>query len=73
VITGTLPNYSREAAEAAVKARGGKATGSVSKNTFAVVLGDSPGANKVTKAEQLGIRTIDEDAFNHLLETGELP
>jgi DNA ligase (NAD+) len=72
VITGTLAGYSREAAEAAVKARGGKATGSVSKSTLAVVLGESPGANKVTKAEQLGIAMIDENAFARLLETGEL-
>jgi DNA ligase (NAD+) len=72
VITGTLAGYSREAAEAAVKARGGKATGSVSKSTLAVVVGDSPGANKVTKAEQLGIPMIDVDAFHRLLETGEL-
>jgi DNA ligase (NAD+) len=72
VITGTLSGFSREAAEAAVKARGGKATGSVSKSTLAVVLGDAPGANKVTKAEQLGIPMIDEEAFNRLLETGSL-
>ncbi|MEO5841119.1 MAG: BRCT domain-containing protein, partial [Acidimicrobiales bacterium] len=72
VITGTLAGFSRESAEAAVKARGGKATGSVSKSTLAVVLGDSPGANKVTKAESLGIPMIDEHTFTRLLETGEL-
>jgi DNA ligase (NAD+) len=72
VITGTLAGFSRDAAEAAVKARGGKATGSVSKSTLAVVLGDAPGANKVTKAEQLGIPMIDENTFTRLLETGTL-
>jgi DNA ligase (NAD+) len=72
VVTGTLGAFSREGAEAAVKARGGKATGSVSKNTYAVVVGESPGANKVTKAEQLGIPMIDEEAFVRLLETGEV-
>ena len=71
VVTGTLENYGREAAEAAIKARGGKATGSVSKYTFAVVVGASPGANKVTKAEQLNIPTLDEAGFIKLLETGE--
>ena len=55
-----------------MKARGGKATGSVSKSTLAVVLGDAPGANKVTKAEQLGIPMINEDTFTRLLETGTL-
>ena len=72
VITGTLAGFSREEAEAAVKAHGGKATGSVSKSTLAVVLGESPGANKVNKAEQLGIPMIDEAAFTRLLETGTL-
>jgi len=72
VITGSLTGFTRESAEAAVKARGGKATGSVSKSTMAVVLGDAPGANKVTKAETLGITMIDEATFVRLLETGSL-
>jgi DNA ligase (NAD+) len=72
VVTGTLAGFSREGAEAAVKARGGKSTGSVSKNTLAVVVGDAPGAIKVTKAEQLGIPMIDEAAFTRLLERGTL-
>lgn len=73
VVTGTLANYSREGAEAAIKSRGGKSPGSVSAKTFAVVLGESPGASKVTKAEQLGIPVLDEAGFEVLLETGELP
>jgi DNA ligase (NAD+) len=73
VITGTLSSMSREAAEEAVKARGGKAPGSVSKKTTAVVAGEAPGAAKVDKAAEVGVPVIDEDAFLALLETGELP
>jgi DNA ligase (NAD+) len=73
VVTGTLEGFSREEAEAAVKARGGKSPGSVSKKTTAVVVGDSPGASKVTKAEELGVPVLDEAGFRQLLDTGELP
>jgi DNA ligase (NAD+) len=73
VVTGTLASYSREGAEAAIKSRGGKSPGSVSAKTFAVVVGESPGASKVTKAEQLGIPVLDEAGFEELLRTGELP
>jgi DNA ligase (NAD+) len=73
VVTGTLEGMSREVAEEAVKARGGKAPGSVSKKTTAVVVGREPGAAKVNKAEELGIPVLDEAGFTHLLETGELP
>ena len=52
--------------------RGGKSPGSVSAKTYAVVVGDSPGASKLTKAEQLGIPIVDEAGFQQLLETGEL-
>jgi DNA ligase (NAD+) len=73
VVTGTLERYTREEAEMAIKARGGKSPGSVSAKTFAVVVGESPGAGKLTKAEQLGVPILDEDGFDKLLETGELP
>ena len=73
VVTGTLANFSREGAEEAIKARGGKSPGSVSAKTFAVVLGESPGASKVTKAEQLQIPVLNDSQFEVLLETGELP
>ena len=73
VVTGSLEGYSREEAEAAVLARGGKSPGSVSKKTWAVVVGESPGASKVTKAEQLGIPMVEAEGFAALLETGELP
>ena len=73
VVSGTLDGYTREQAEAAVTDRGGKSPGSVSKKTTALVLGASPGASKVTKAEGLGIPILDQAGFEHLLETGELP
>ncbi|HZQ87936.1 MAG TPA: NAD-dependent DNA ligase LigA [Acidimicrobiales bacterium] len=73
VVTGTLEGLSREAAEEAIKARGGKAPGSVSKKTTAVVVGEGPGAAKLTKAQELGVPILDEVSFTYLLETGELP
>jgi DNA ligase (NAD+) len=73
VVTGTLEGFSRDEAEAAIKARGGKSPGSVSKKTTAVVVGDSPGASKVTKAEELGVPVLDEAGFRHLIDTGDLP
>ncbi len=73
VVTGTLENYSREGATAAISARGGRSPGSVSRGTTAVVAGSSPGASKLMKAEKLGVTVLDEEAFEHLLATGELP
>lgn len=70
VITGTLSGYTREEAEAAVTSRGGRVTSSVSSKTDVVVVGESPGASKLSKAEQLGVPTIDEAAFQRLLEEG---
>jgi DNA ligase (NAD+) len=73
VVTGTLEGFSRDGAASAIKARGGKSPGSVSKKTTAVVVGAEPGASKVTRAEDLGVPMLDEAAFVRLLETGELP
>jgi len=73
VVTGTLEGYSRESAEAAIVARGGTSPGTVSKKTFALVVGSSPGASKVSKAEKLGVPVVDGERFEVLLETGELP
>ena len=73
VVSGTLEGYDRDGAEAAITSRGGKSPGSVSKKTTALVVGEGPGASKVTKAETLGVPILDEAAFVHLLETGELP
>jgi DNA ligase (NAD+) len=72
VVTGTLDGYTREEAEAAILARGGKSPGSVSKSTFALVVGELPGPSKLTKGESLGIPILDAEAFAQLLETGEL-
>ncbi|MGK2927953.1 MAG: NAD-dependent DNA ligase LigA [Acidimicrobiales bacterium] len=73
VVTGTLERYNREQVEEAIKSRGGKAPGSVSNKTTAVVVGEGPGASKLTKAEELGVPVLDEAGFEHLLETGQLP
>ena len=72
VVTGTLTGFSEEA-EAAIIGRGAKSPGSVSAKTTAVVVGDNPGAAKLTKAEALGVPILDEQGFVKLLETGELP
>ncbi|HSU46905.1 MAG TPA: NAD-dependent DNA ligase LigA [Arthrobacter sp.] len=69
VVTGSLPNFSRDEAKEAILLRGGKASGSVSKNTSYVVAGESAGS-KLDKAEQLGIRVLDEDGFRQLLDGG---
>ena len=73
VVTGTLEGYTREEAEAAVLARGGKSPGTVSKKTYAVVVGRSPGASKVTKAEQLGVPIVAGEEFDEFLASGGLP
>jgi DNA ligase (NAD+) len=73
VVTGTLEGFSRDEAEKAIKQRGGTSPGSVSKKTFAVVVGADPGASKLTKAESLAVPVIDEAGFRILLETGDLP
>ncbi|MBW8827292.1 MAG: NAD-dependent DNA ligase LigA [Acidobacteria bacterium] len=73
VVTGTLEGWSREGAEEAIKALGGKSPGSVSKKTTALVVGAEPGASKLTKATDLGVPVLDEAGFARLLETGELP
>ena len=69
VVTGAVPDYTREGAEEAIMARGGKSPGSVSKKTFVLVVGESPGASKLKKAEELGIPTVDAASFQSLLET----
>ncbi|MEV7648918.1 NAD-dependent DNA ligase LigA [Arthrobacter sp. NPDC089319] len=69
VVTGTLPNFSRDEAKEAIIIRGGKASGSVSKNTSYVVAGENAGT-KLDKAESLGLTVLDEDGFRRLLETG---
>ena len=69
VVTGTLPTLSRDEAKEAIITRGGKAAGSVSKNTSYVVAGEAAGT-KLDKAEALGVPVLDEDGFRQLLATG---
>ncbi len=71
VVTGSLEGFTRDSAKQAIMDRGGKAAGSVSKNTDYVVIGENAGS-KAEKAEQLGIPTTDEAGFQRLLETGSL-
>lgn len=66
VLTGTLPNYSREEAAELIRARGGEVSSSVSKKTSYVVAGSDPGS-KYDKAEELGVEILDEKAFKNLL------
>ena len=67
VLTGTLPNMSRDEASDLIRAAGGKVTGSVSKKTSFVVAGEEAGS-KLTKAQALGIPVIDEEALLRMLE-----
>jgi DNA ligase (NAD+) len=67
VVTGTLVGYSRQEAEAAIRAAGGHPAGSVSKGTDYLVAGDKAGS-KLAKAESLGVPVLDEDGFRRLLE-----
>ena len=69
VVTGSLAGFSRDAAKEAVVSRGGKAAASVSKKTDLVVIGENAGS-KADKAEQLGVRILDENGFRTLLEGG---
>ena len=69
VVTGTLENFSREGAQEAITSRGGKAAGSVSKNTDFVVIGPGAGS-KAKKAEELGRPILDEAGFELLISQG---
>ncbi|MET7287490.1 NAD-dependent DNA ligase LigA [Streptomyces sp. NPDC005573] len=69
VVTGTLEHHTRDGAKDALQSRGAKVTGSVSKKTSFVVVGDSPGS-KYDKAMQLKVPVLNEDGFAVLLEQG---
>jgi DNA ligase (NAD+) len=69
VVTGTLSGYTRDGAKEALTERGAKVTGSVSKKTDFVVVGDNPGS-KYDKAIQLKVPVLDDDGFAVLLEQG---
>lgn len=66
VITGTLPSLKRDEAQALIEQHGGKVTGSVSKSTHYVLAGEAAGS-KLSKAQQLGIRIIDEAGLRQLI------
>lgn len=70
VISGTIDGFTREEAQAAIETRGGKATGSVSGKTTALIVGESPGASKTAKAEEVGVPIIDGERFKQVLEKG---
>ncbi|KFX30272.1 NAD-dependent DNA ligase LigA [Ralstonia solanacearum] len=67
VLTGTLPNLTRDAAKAMLEAAGAKVSGSVSKKTDYVVAGEEAGS-KLAKAEELGVKVLDEAGMLALLQ-----
>ena len=71
VLTGTLERHKRDEAKAALQAFGAKVSGSVSKKTSYVIAGAAAGS-KLTKAQQLGVPVLDEDALEQILATGEV-
>jgi DNA ligase (NAD+) len=72
VLTGTLPDLSREQATKLIRRAGGKVTNSVSKKTDFLVAGDSPGS-KLAKAEELEVEVIDEAGLRKLLGEAKAP
>ena len=72
VLTGTLPELTREQATERIQAAGGRVTSSVSKKTDYVVAGDSAGS-KLAKAERLGVPVLDEASLLDLIEQGPPP
>ena len=66
VLTGTLAGYTREEAKAEIERRGGRVAGSVSRKTDMVVAGEDAGS-KVKKAQELGVRVVDEAGFREML------
>ena len=66
VVTGTLSGFDRAGAEEAIRVAGGRAGGSVSKNTSYVLAGENAGS-KLARARELGVPILDEDGFRRLL------
>ena len=70
VVTGSVEGYTRDGAEEAIVARGGTSPGSVSKKTYCVVVGEAPGASKLSRARELGIPMVPASEFEILLAKG---
>jgi len=71
VVTGTLIRYSRDGIKDLIESLGGKAAGSVSAKTTFVVVGENAGS-KADKAKELGIPMLSEEAFERMIENGEM-
>ncbi|KRQ87538.1 DNA ligase [Caloramator mitchellensis] len=69
VVTGTLENYTRDEIQYLIEKLGGKVSGSVSKKTSFVIVGESPGS-KLKKAQELGVKILNETEFNELIKEG---
>jgi DNA ligase (NAD+) len=72
VLTGSLSTMTRDEVKQKLQAMGAKVSGSVSKNTSAVIAGEKAGS-KLAKAESLGVRVMSEEELQLLLESGKLP
>jgi len=72
VLTGTMAQYSREQAKAEIERRGGRVSGSISRKTDLLVAGEDAGS-KLKKAQELGVRVVDEKGFGELLQQGNAP
>lgn len=73
VVTGSVEGFTRDEASAAIVARGGTCPGTVSAKTYCVVVGQAPGASKVSRARELVIPLVSAADFHELLETGRIP
>jgi DNA ligase (NAD+) len=69
VLTGTLPNLSRDDAKLLIETAGGKVSGSVSRKTSYVVAGAEPGS-KLDKAKELGVQVVDEAGLLDMIKVG---
>lgn len=73
LLTGEFLGFSREQGQKAITDRGGRATQSLSRQTFALIAGQAAGPSKLEKANSWGVPILDEAEFRELLDTGNLP
>jgi len=69
VVSGSIPGFTRQSAEEAIRLAGGKTSSSVSKKTSIVVIGQGSGEKRL-KAEQFGVTVVDAESFGDLLQNG---